>query len=386
MRILWAANFTSQSGYSIQSRLFVPRLKRLGHEVAVFNLGIGAGSLPALVEGIKVLPPALDPLGSDIIHGHAAHFRADAVISLIDAWGLNPEIMRHMPWYPITPIDRQPVPERVTNALAACRAPIALTRWGERQLRVAGHESYYLPHGVDPAVWQPGDRRAARKALGLADDVFLVSFVGVNDSVPSRKGIPELLVAWQMFAQTYPDAMLYLHTSETGNLLTSVFGGVNIPAIIKTLGLDPQRVRIADQYRYRTGIPARELATLAQASDVLIAPSRGEGFGLPVLEFQRAGCPVITTDFGAQKELNFSGWLVEGDPEWSEQNAFWIGPSIASIVETLEAAYLERGDPERRRRAIEGARDYDIDYVIGKYAMPVLRVIAERALEGWRVA
>lgn len=387
MRVLYVANFSSQSGYAIQSRLFVPRLRALGHEVVVFELSNGAGLPRMTTDGIQILPTHLDPLGSDMILDHYRAMRADAALTLCDAWGFRPDVMGQLNWFPLTPIDHQPAPPGVVNALRAAVTPIAISQYGVQMLRNAGFDPLYLPHGIDPQVWQPGDKAEARRALGIDDGMFYVAFVGVNDSSPSRKGIPELLMAWSIFAPKHPNARLYLHTSEVGNLpVNSASGGVNIPLLIKTIGINPSSIIMVDQYRYKTGIPASELATIARASDVLIQPSRGEGFGLPALEFQRVGCPVIVSNFAASTELCFSGWLLEGEPEASWQGAFVQKPGVAAIVEALEAAYAERDNPARRQRAIDGAREYDIDTVISRHAVPVLRTMGETLLERWKAA
>lgn len=355
------------------------------HEVTVFELSNG-GRMPAEINGIKVLPIALDPLGSDMFQGHYESSRSHCIITLIDVWGLNAGVLSNANWFPLTPIDSMPAAPAVVENLKDCKAPIAYSRYGESELRKVGFTPYYIPHAVDPAVWKPGNKLKARQIGNVPADIFFASFVGVNDSVPSRKGIGELLMAWQLFTETHKDALLYMHTSLTGNLGINAVGGVKIDVLIKTLGINPNTIKLADQYRYRTGIPASELVTIAQASDVLILPTSGEGFGLPLLEFQRAGCPVITTNFAAGAELCFSGWKIEGEPMWSWQDAIVMKPGITSIVEALEAAYEDRNNPERAAKAIAGARDYDIDTVMGKYAIPVLNDIAERILATSKVA
>src|SRR5690606_33933972 len=128
----------------------------------------------------------------------------------------------------LTPIDHTPVPPAVQNSLKASIAPIAISQFGVQELKRAGFDPYYLPHGVDPQVWHPGDMMQARRQVNVTADTFLVSFVGVNDSVPSRKGLFELLSAWSIFSPVHPSAKLYLHTSEHGNLPINNVGGVRL--------------------------------------------------------------------------------------------------------------------------------------------------------------
>lgn len=389
MKLLLASNFTVASGYAFQARLLAERIPSLGHDLVIFDIRSGGGSV-AQVGNLTILPAALDPLGNDILPTHAQRSQADVVLTLCDAWGFNPEIMKMVNWWPITPIDHSPVPPAVANALKSARGVIALSRFGQAELRKIGIDALYMPHGLDPAVWYPAltrdEMNICRQRLPIGPDMFLVSFVGVNDSNPSRKGIPELLAAWAMWQPQHPDAILYLHTTPQGNIpIAGNRNGVDLDALFATFNINPRSILMPDQYRLRTGIPPHELADMARASDVFVLPSRGEGFGIPLIEFQHAGCPAITTDFAAGAELCASGWLIDYESEWSWQNATVARPGIASIVENLEKAYAERGNVDRRRQAATFARDYEIDYIVSKYLAPILETIAERAILDARV-
>jgi len=385
MRALWSANFSSQSAYAIQSRLFVPALMRAGHSMTVFELGAST-SLPQSINGINIVPIGLDPLGADMFQAHSERAQAHAVLTLVDAWGLNAEVMRRVNWFPFCPIDTQPVAPAIVEVLKACQRPLAISRYGESELRRVGYNPIYWPHAIDPAIWYPRDKAKVRETLGIKPEQFLVSFVGVNDSVVSRKGIPELLMAWQIFSSQNPNALLYMHTATHGNLPVSASGGVRIDKIIETFGINPDTVKIVDQYRYRTGIPASELAAIASASDVLVLPSRGEGCGMPLIEFARVGTPAITTNFAGGAEHAYGGWLVDGQPEWNWQNALQMTIDIPALVEALEMARDDRNNPKRRAAAIDGARQHDIENVMSRYALPAMNMIAEHVLSYAAVA
>ncbi len=63
------------------------------------------------------------------------------------------------------------------------------------------------------------------------------------------------------------------------------------------------------------GIRRRSLAALYSAADVLLAPSYGEGFGVPTVEAQACGTRVIGSGWAATADLVAEdGWLVEGQP------------------------------------------------------------------------
>jgi glycosyltransferase involved in cell wall biosynthesis len=134
------------------------------------------------------------------------------------------------------------------------------------------------------------------------------------------------------------------------------------------------RVAIADSYSYRMGIPKEALAAIYTSMDVLLQPSRGEGFGIPAIEAQATGTPVCVSNATAQPELVGDGWLCEVQPQWDSPQACWFfTPLVPSIVDNLEAAYARgRG---RSQKAIDFAANYDADVVFDKYWQPALDVL-----------
>jgi glycosyltransferase involved in cell wall biosynthesis len=394
MRLLWLSNFSSPSAYALQSRLYIPRIKACGHDVTVLELA--NGRFPArIVEGVDILPVGKDPLGSDTILEHFRRGGFHAVISLVDPWGMNPDVMKHVPWFPFSPIDTMPVSPRNVRSLSASTRPIAITRWGQAEIaKIPGlpHAPLYLPHGFDPAVFKPIDRAKAREALGIPPNVFFAAFVGVNDSLPSRKGLDALLFVWQAFCHSRDDVLLYLHTDPQGNIPeVGERGGVDVDAMLTMLNMrDDPRIKLADVHRYRTfSIPHSELALIASAADVLINPGAGEGFGVPIIEFAACGTPAIVTNFGSMAELadQMGGQLLNFEPTWSYMNAMTARVLFGELMSALEKAYSERGTPaaqERRNAALKGAQTYNIDRVFHEHGIPVLETIAEMTMEAVR--
>ncbi len=391
MKILWLSNYSVDSAYAIQAQLYVPRLLSMGHDVSVLELQLGR-TKNRTVNGVNILPLGKDPMGSDVVLEHFRRGGFHAVVSLIDPWGMHPDILKQVPWYPFAPIDTQPVSPRNLKALSGCTRPIALTRWGQDELRVAGFDPLYLPHGFDPAIWHPANRQQARDHLGIAPHVFFAAFVGVNDSIPSRKGLDTLLFAWHLFCRDHDDILLYLHTDPQGQIPErGDIGGVDVIAMLNGLQLgNDARVKLADVFRYRTNsIPHSELALIAAAADVLVLPGKGEGFGVPIIEFAAVGTPSIVTNFGAMGELGIQmgAQLIPFEPEWGWQNAMTARVLIAPLVEALEKAHAERNTPAgeaRRQAALQGAQAYNIDRVFMEHGVPVLNTMAEMTMEAVR--
>ncbi len=379
MKIAWLSNAPwVPTGYGNQTQVFVPRLRKAGHELAVLAFyGLEGGVLNW--DGIPVYPKGYDAWGNDVATAHAATFEADILISLMDTWVLRPDALRSARWCPWFPIDMDPLPPPVAVRVAQSYQPIVFSRFGERVCREAGIEPLYVPHGVDTNVLRPGDRATARKILGWPEDAFIVGMVAANKGVPSRKALPEHLEAFAQLRRRHSDAVLYLHTTkgEAGEL-----GGVNLVELCEHLGLRVSTdVLFADQYGLIAGYTPVHMAALYNGMDVLASVSMGEGFGVPIMEAQACGTPVIVGDWTAMSELRFAGWAVpqkDAHRWWTPLASFqWI-PKVGASAEMMEAAYRRRGDAKLRERAREGALAYDADRVTADYWQPALETIAQR--------
>src|SRR5512139_4213165 len=197
MRISWFSNAPwARTGYGNQTMLFCPRIKALGHEVAITAFyGLEGGILNW--NGIPVYPRAYHPYGNDVMAAHAAHFHADIMITLIDAWvydlNIIPDGMRWTPWFPV---DHDPCPKAVLNKVARAWSRIVYSRFAERQIKEAGLDCYYVPHGVDTNDYKPGSMAEMREQLQWPQDKFIVGMVAANKGNPSRKAFVENIQAF----------------------------------------------------------------------------------------------------------------------------------------------------------------------------------------------
>lgn len=370
----------ASTGYGQQVSLFTPKLAQ--HYDLTLSAFYGLEAARLDIGGIKVLPGNEGQYGNECIQGHALHtfhgdLRGGLVLSLMDVWVLDARIWRTMNVASWVPIDHAPAPPGVLRFFADSGAiPVAMSRFGQQQLVEAGFDALYVPHGIDTSVYTPMTTEDARAEIGFPEG-FIIGVIAANKgATPPRKCFPELLSAFAAFHREHPDARLYLHTEITG-----MDHGLNLTAIINSLGIPEGAILYADQYRYRYDpLNPKTMAKLYAAFDVLMAPSRGEGFGLPTLEAQACGTPVIVSDFAASTEVCGSGWKVAGTPEWSPQGSWWFLPDVGEIVKALEKAYRlsDEGRQAKSEQAVAHAATYDADRVMAEHFLPALKQVEQR--------
>jgi len=203
-----------------------------------------------------------------------------------------------------------------------------------------------------------------------------VGMVAANKGNPSRKAFAENLQAFKVLHDKNDDAVLYLHTELHGR-----FGGVNIPELLYNLGIDRQRVVFADQYRImHWPFSLAQMAHLYSAMDVMLAASCGEGFGIPTVEAQACGVPVIVSDFSASPELCGVGWKVRGTKFYTPLGSWQFHPDPEDITSALLHAYSisdeQRAEMSRQARAF--AMQYDAELVFKNQMLPALAEARER--------
>ena len=372
MRIAWYSNVPwGPTGYGTQTAQMLRRLKADGHDLAILaNWGqqVGIGEW----EGIPVYPQGVANYSLDVVEEQARSFfdgQPGVVFVLYDVWVLG-KTWGDLPVVGWVPVDHYPVPPKVADWCRTHRT-VAMSRYGQAALAAEGIASTYIPHGLDAAYRPtPSDIRAAMR---VPDDAFLVTINAANiGNVPPRKAWNENIQALAHFMQAHDDVYAYLHTDMTRP------GGVPIAGMATLYGLPMDRLRVPDQQQYRWGvIPVEDVARAYTASDVLLATSMGEGFGLAVPEAMACGCPAIVTDFSAQPEIvGDTGWKVPHQGYYdSAQHACFVTPLVGGIVKALEAAYAERGTDiaaVRRQAAIQQAAQYDADRVYAEMWRPYL--------------
>lgn len=348
IRMLYSSNaFWAASGYGIQGKSLLPRLAALpeinGRENIAMFAWYGLQGGIHQVEGFRVYPCGQDAYGNDIIANHTNHFQANLVVTLIDAWVLHKTAQKVKPaiWCPWLPIDHDPVPQNILDALEGAHTPITYAKWGHTMLKDAGVDNVYIPHGIDPAHYHVEEDRDAvadfkRRMFGEQCE-HLTVMVAANKGYPDRKGFQWQLRSWKAFAQDKPNARLYIHTEPT-----TMYGGIDFPAMLEHLGI-ADKVIFPDRYQYARGFPEQFMRLMYNAADIFLGATMAEGFGIPIIEAQACGTPVIVTDFSSMPELVRSGIAVPpADLFWTPMNSYQAIPDTKGVENALHELYAEQ--------------------------------------------
>lgn len=377
------------TGYGVQAANLTRQIRDTGRPVT-FSSNYGLYGGVTEWEGVEVLPNGYHPYSCDILTAHTQHAAQTtgvptALLTLFDTWVYDTAVVDGVDliasW---VPVDHIPVPPKVLewskreNVLS-----IAMSKFGLDQLQRAGIDAQYAPHSVDTSTFKPGatvDGQNGRQLLNIPEDAFLIGMVAANKgSAPVRKAWGENLLAMSELMSRHDDVVLYLHTESRGATM-----GIDLKALVTACGIPLDRVVWVDQWAYYAGLDAEVLATIMASFDVHLLCSRGEGFGVPVLETAACGVPSIVSDFTAQPELvDGSGWLATVQPYWDAGSGAWFcTPFVHSIVDQLEDAYSCSNMVERSINARVHAENYAHNTVFQEHWEPILDLIDERVNHG----
>jgi len=380
---LWTNSYNAPTGYGQQATHLLDNLKRSGLDVQMLS-NYGLEGVPTTVQTAYGKVPHF-PRGIDLYSNDAAPIdhanliakdpdKPNLFISLYDVWVMQAKGYDKFPIASWVPLDHVTMPPKVEQWLRKPNVtPIAMAPHGVRQMTAKGIECEYVPHAIDTKVYKPTfviGKHAINDYLGIKEDDFLIGVVAANKAsgLIHRKAFGELLMAFSIFSKQQPDALLYLHTDAYG-----MAGGWNLIQVLQSLGIPKDKVLLPNPQDYRFGMAKKDLAAIYTRMDVLLAPSYGEGFGVPTLEAQACGTRVIGSNWAATPDLiSEDSWLTDGQPSWDAgQDAWWQTPNIPSLVNALKESYYAKRGPSQV--AIDFAKDFDIETVWDKHWVPVLK-------------
>ncbi|MCJ7632238.1 hypothetical protein MUP77_07570, partial [Candidatus Bathyarchaeota archaeon] len=193
------------SAYSKIGNETCKRLAKLGHKVAHIPMGYAnrMGIITA-EEGVQIYPSGASAFGEDVAIEDYLNFKADMLISIKEPWCFNHICYQPINFVPFAIIDHSSVSTEITSKLNTAFKVIAVSRFGQMELKRAEIDSYYIPHGVDTSVYQPypEKKKEYRKLWYLDPDAYTIGIVAMNRS---RKLISRMLRGYKRFREMNPN-------------------------------------------------------------------------------------------------------------------------------------------------------------------------------------
>lgn len=326
--ILYISDFDlSGSGYMrIGTRLCNELV--LNHDTGVIAIGLGydrrehpwpfsIAPCPNL-QAVPIMVQRIKDYGAPI----------EAIVVALDI-PLQESLLRAMnmpgdiPYIGIFPLEAGPLCMPWAMQLLRMDARLIMSRFGQRELELAGVDSEFVPIGIDDlSLWRPptpGERKEIRQGLGIDDDTFVITTVADNQERKNLSGAAEIVADFSVEVLARDRAGFVTEKRDKRKVLWNLVTRIDSPVGWKLDDL-AMRLGIFDKMAlYNRGVPAKSLWSLFAAADCFLLTSKAEGLALPVLEAMACGLPVVATDCTAMREhLSGRGFLISPEYEYTD--------------------------------------------------------------------
>lgn len=205
---------------------------------------------------------------------------------------------------------------------------------------------HYLPHIVEKINIHKTKAEIREKwNIGMDKKVILIVAQlgdgGNVNTITNRKAIDVHLIAFQQLNEKYNDTYLFLHT-----LANKYTPDYPLDSLLKHLKLN------AENFKWnKNKLQELELHELYKMSDIYVCCSKGEGFGVPILEAQHYDLDVITNNFLSMTEHNFQNNTIMPSTKERHYNldSDWIMTSSDNLFNKLEEIYLHRNQQKIKK-------------------------------------
>ncbi|PRP80096.1 glycosyltransferase, CAZy family GT4 [Planoprotostelium fungivorum] len=204
-----------------------------------------------------------------------------------------------------------------------------------------------MPEAVDVDLWNPHVTRPL-KIEGMDHSKFLFFSVFKWED---RKGWDVLLEAFMKEFKPTENVELWLQTYLYGVSDYLARDVQQVMAVIndfaKSKGLDPRNIHVTTQ-----SLPETDMPSLYKNFDAFVLPTRGEGWGLPIIEAMSMELPVIATNWSGQTEFmrEDNSYLIpiDGIEESDVEGQRWAKPSLPHLMQLMRRVSREEKEAKER--------------------------------------
>lgn len=230
------------------------------------------------------------------------------------------------------------VPEIIMNTMLVSDLVWVPSEWGRQTLVANGmpkNKVDVLPEGVSSELYHPYYQRPGNLAT---------KFLSLG-KFEQRKSQVETILAWAKAFGNDPGVELVLKTDHFINVdhkkqdLKNFLSNLNLTNVVPIWGV----------------VDTDFMVNLYRSADVFVLPSKGEGWGLPIIEASAMGLPIVTTRYSGHEEFlqHIESSVLSVDyeivpitcPEFQHfyptpdgNFGSWAKPDIESLAQSLQAA------------------------------------------------
>lgn len=346
IKILWMSDSpTFFTGFSTVTKEILSRLA-LTDKYQIACLGWGYEGWPYDRQQIPfdIYPSRSSHLGKDTLPTALEEFRPDILISLGDIWMVqwlaDLQHRNKFKYLAYLPIDGRPLYPPWGSFLRAIDVPVACSKFAQQLIQQTFRDINVkmIYHGVDLDIFRPLNKNEYARPPRLKNK-FIVGCVARNQP---RKNLPILIKAFSHFCEDKDDVILYLHTNPDDI-------GWDILDLLKQYNIF-NRTCISKSASISKGLDKKKLNEIYNLFDVMVLPTAGEGFGLPILESMAAGIPVIATGYSSCVELlEGRGELIKVK-EFITMGRHNIEYAIADVADLIDKLNLLYGQADLREK------------------------------------
>jgi glycosyltransferase involved in cell wall biosynthesis len=312
---------------------------------------------------IPTIPTVGQIAGQDMIHSVIDKYNIDLVITHWDCFAIEFTTKLDIPCINYVPVDA-PFTRSMYNNVRDAYKIVAFAKYGYNELLkwFPTEKLDYIPHGINVDEWKPlteEECSKGREKYQLDDDTFVICGNAAN--IGERKQLPLMIKVFKRFHDKYPNSRLHLFTNPT----VAYPKGYDLRAYANAIGI------VDDVFfpRYDPIIEPfskEELREFYGISDLYLTATLGEGFGLPILEAQACGVPVVGPNCSTIPELvEGHGWIYdvcdnyEFTPVWIPTLQTYPAPDMNKMLEALIDA---KTHPAFRELNAEKSRAFALRY------------------------